>query len=880
MPSVTYDSSSFIITTSRAVARRIVVVAAAFDSALTDPSTWATSCAALRASGFNTIVVRVPWSLHEPTPDRFDFTGSRDIRRLCLEAATAGLHVILRIGPVVGGSCASGGLPSWIAERAGWRVRESDPAFMQRVSQYWQQLSRQFVDLQATRTGPTNARPIIAVGLEDDWRCLDVDVGREYFRSLVRFAREFGVEVPLISANNCWYLHEGVIDAWSQDASLHPSLIELQEVQPESPRVAIITHDPLRRTNAPLDSYALARTISAAIAARAEIIVDHAVAHAHCAATSAPGLAEISGVVIDRDGLGVASARGLRRTLVFASSFGAVLAPLHSTATLEHAIDPERATTPIVCTLADDTKSRVSVAFALRASAKKKNATTQAVAHEAADGSTHEITFGSASGVEFHASDITIGHARLERCTGSLVALMGDVLVIAGEARTKLSLQVSGTKAVVTVAALGAIPKSTKIRSLHVIALPFGLADGVEIRDGALAFVDEHGVHICAVSADGAVKRLKPTAVNARATTPITFTNAKQLSFAGLRTGTDARFASAATAESLGAYGLDGADGFYRATWTEGKSGKARAKASLALTDACGVTTHVATQKTSHTLIAEVIDGQLPSRGPHCGARVGVFGALVEVTPLKGVTCAVVDIPAFDPSSLGRFVHGYDARGGIQTLQWSFAARTSAVLIELPALTDGVVRLNGEIVAVLGGSVAPHTMLLDGAKLSPKRPAKLSKGEKPPKAKNATMVAGKNELLLDVHAALDAKTLERVRNELQIFEVHDSLNAQWSFARVSQPATWVLATAVKATKSPTWFRSTFDLNEPRALTLTATHLNAPRIFVNGTQILSHERSSDQHTTRTVRIPATLLRSGTNELTIFDRDGRLPTIELR
>ena len=100
MPSVTYDSSSFIITTSRAVARRIVVVAAAFDSALTDPSTWATSCAALRASGFNTIVVRVPWSLHEPTPDRFDFTGSRDIRRLCLEAATAGLHVILRIGPV------------------------------------------------------------------------------------------------------------------------------------------------------------------------------------------------------------------------------------------------------------------------------------------------------------------------------------------------------------------------------------------------------------------------------------------------------------------------------------------------------------------------------------------------------------------------------------------------------------------------------------------------------------------------------------------------------------------------------------------------------------------------------------------------------------
>lgn len=77
-------------------------------------------------------------------------------------------------------------------------------------------MADEFVDLQATRisSGNRSPRPVIAVGIEDDWRCLDAKVGDAYFASLVRFAREVGVEVPLFTANSCWYAHDGMIDGW------------------------------------------------------------------------------------------------------------------------------------------------------------------------------------------------------------------------------------------------------------------------------------------------------------------------------------------------------------------------------------------------------------------------------------------------------------------------------------------------------------------------------------------------------------------------------------------------------------------------------------------------------------------------------------------
>ena len=241
MPAVSFDSKSFLLQSGRGKAVRFPLVAASFDATLVDRSDWSVVLAELRKAGFNSVVIRVPWLIHEPTAGRFAFDDDRSVRDAVVAAGAAGLKVALRIGPCVGGSFARGGLPAWISEFAGDRVREANPAFLDRVSRFWRRVADEFVDLQATRnsSGNRSPRPVIAVGIEDDWRCLDAKVGDAYFASLVRFAREVGVEVPLFTANSCWYAHDGVIDGWLNPVEIGRTVDELRQVHLDAPPLII-----------------------------------------------------------------------------------------------------------------------------------------------------------------------------------------------------------------------------------------------------------------------------------------------------------------------------------------------------------------------------------------------------------------------------------------------------------------------------------------------------------------------------------------------------------------------------------------------------------------------------------------------------------------
>src|SRR5216683_2360416 len=67
-----------------------------------------------KAMGLNTIATYVFWSVHEPTPNHFDFTGQYDLAAFIKAAQQEGLYVILRAGPY---SCAEwefGGFPAWL----------------------------------------------------------------------------------------------------------------------------------------------------------------------------------------------------------------------------------------------------------------------------------------------------------------------------------------------------------------------------------------------------------------------------------------------------------------------------------------------------------------------------------------------------------------------------------------------------------------------------------------------------------------------------------------------------------------------------------------------------------------------------------------------
>jgi hypothetical protein len=146
----------------------------------------------------------------------------------------------------------------------------------------------------------------VAIGLEDHWHSLDAEIGAAYFGDLVRYAREFGIEVPLITANNCWHMHEGVVDTWCRESDDPAArMAELRQVQPDAPPMSFLSWDEDAR-----------RVASRAIV-RSDFVLEVSGGR-HRGATSASGLAERPA----RDLF------DLRRALVFASSFGEVLAKL------------------------------------------------------------------------------------------------------------------------------------------------------------------------------------------------------------------------------------------------------------------------------------------------------------------------------------------------------------------------------------------------------------------------------------------------------------------------------------------------------------------------------------------------------------------------
>jgi len=853
MPSVSFDSKSFLLQTSRAGTSRLAVVGASFDAALIDPGMWGETLGLLRHAGFNTIVIRAPWLLHEPTAGRRVFTGACDLRRAIELAGAAGLKVMVRIGPCVGGGLARGGLPGWVAGRA----REANPEFLASVTAFWRTLAAQFSDLQATRNGSSAQRPVIAVGIEDDWRCLDDEVGAAYFSALVRFAREVGIEVPLFTANNCWYAHEGVIDAWQTarggSGDIMRTADELRQVHPEA--APFLLHDSDEAARAAVES----------VAARTDFACE-VLARAHRGATGARGCAERA----ERDIF------AMRRTLVFASTFGEILAGMTPEAPRA---DADGRT---VVAMRGSSRDRIEVVFGARIARSRKVVATEAV--------------------EFRGSGLAIGGSRLEECSGSLVALLDDIVVVAGEPRTKIAVKIDGSSVSVAVPADGAAPKVTKVRGLRIAAVPAALAAGVGIGDGTIEFVDEAGTLLAHIARDGTASRAKAAPKRTMAPRkPLALSAPRVVAETALLDGTHARFARIARPESLGAFGVESMHGYYCARFAAPKQ-----KGREAWAEGFGISrvTRAALKPRGTAQVIEVRGDSLAPVGSHVGERVGVVGPLREVAPLKGVKGALVDLPRFDASRLGRFVWGYEARADAEhrrTVRWTFAARKNAVVAVLPAwwFEEGyasaghALRLNGALVDG-AAPIARSSPVLDGSLLSPMRPKKLAKGEKPPKAKAVKLEPGANELLLDLDPMheVDDGTLKRLMKDTEFLDVCGEIAADWSFARVSPPASWAASSPLpkKPLGAPAWFRTGFTVDAPRALELSCEHAvgSVATVLVNDEPIMVLDGTSGsragagrkQVLRRMARIPASLVRAGENEIAVFEPDGVMPAIEVR
>ena len=64
--------------------------------------------------------VYVPWNVHEPFPEQYDWDGIADLEAYLQLAQDMGLYVLLRPGPYICAEWDFGGFPWWLASSKVW----------------------------------------------------------------------------------------------------------------------------------------------------------------------------------------------------------------------------------------------------------------------------------------------------------------------------------------------------------------------------------------------------------------------------------------------------------------------------------------------------------------------------------------------------------------------------------------------------------------------------------------------------------------------------------------------------------------------------------------------------------------------------------------
>ncbi|XP_012304564.2 beta-galactosidase-1-like protein 2 isoform X1 [Aotus nancymaae] len=165
---------------------------------------WRDRLLKMKACGLNTLTTYVPWNLHEPERGKFDFSGNLDLEAFVLMASEIGLWVILRPGPYICSEIDLGGLPSWLLQDPGMRLRTTYKGFTEAVDLYFDHLMSRVVPLQYKRGGP-----IIAVQVENEYGSYNKDPA--YMPYVKKALEDRGIVELLLTSDNKDGLSKGII---------------------------------------------------------------------------------------------------------------------------------------------------------------------------------------------------------------------------------------------------------------------------------------------------------------------------------------------------------------------------------------------------------------------------------------------------------------------------------------------------------------------------------------------------------------------------------------------------------------------------------------------------------------------------------------------
>ena len=139
---------------------------------------------AMKAGGITVVSTYVFWIHQEEVQGQFDWSGRKSLRDFLKLCHDVGLLAIVRMGPWDHGEVRNGGFPDWV-QNSHTKLRSTDPAFLQLVAPFYQQMAAQMHGLLWKDGGPV-------IGIQVDNECNNLP----YLFALKKMAQDDGVDVP------------------------------------------------------------------------------------------------------------------------------------------------------------------------------------------------------------------------------------------------------------------------------------------------------------------------------------------------------------------------------------------------------------------------------------------------------------------------------------------------------------------------------------------------------------------------------------------------------------------------------------------------------------------------------------------------------------
>lgn len=134
-PFIDFDSKGFIVN-----GKRTFIVSAGLEYARIPHELWYDRLLRLKRAGFNCVEVYTFWNFHEPQPGKFEFSGDHDLDAFLKLVHKMGMYAIPRVGPYYCAEWDNGGYPVWLRFIPGMRVREDNPVFEKYVDRFFDTL--------------------------------------------------------------------------------------------------------------------------------------------------------------------------------------------------------------------------------------------------------------------------------------------------------------------------------------------------------------------------------------------------------------------------------------------------------------------------------------------------------------------------------------------------------------------------------------------------------------------------------------------------------------------------------------------------------------------------------------------------------------------